>query len=387
MTATNDVIRVLGIGDVGVRRADLDSIFAGCREALAGGDLVFAQLETTVTDRGARSPNARLAMRSPPAMAAAVRAAGIDVMSFAGNHCLDFGYEGFADTLRHVGAAGIALCGAGANLAAARRPAFLEHGGIRVAFLGYCSILPEGYAATVDRPGCAPMRAHTRFEAIEHDQPGTPARTYSFPHRNDLTALCDDIAVARGQADIVVLSLHWGLHMVPAVIADYQRDVAHAAIDAGAHAVFGHHPHILKGIEFYRGAPILYSLGNFAIEQPHVFDPAITATDSYRHLVSLNPHWRPDRTYMLPEDTRMTGIARLACSKRGVEAVEFVPAWIGDDSAPVVLSPADPRFDRIGDYLRDISASERLPVTIAQGDRCFRLHADSGNQHRVRARP
>jgi poly-gamma-glutamate synthesis protein (capsule biosynthesis protein) len=293
-------VAVLALGDVGANRAEAGTIFRGCELALHAGDLTFAQLETTVTERGARAPNARLAMRAPPAMARAARAAGIDVMSFAGNHCLDWGYEAFSDTLTHMQAAGVALCGAGATLAQARRPALLDRRGVRFAFLAYSSILPEGYRAEANKPGCAPMRALTLYEQIEHDQPGTPARAITHAHRGDLAALLADIRAARAQADLVFVSLHWGIHMVECVIADYQREVAHAAVEAGAHAIIGHHPHILKGVEFHRGAPVFYSLGNFAIEQPHVWDPAITATESFRHLVSLNPAWRPTRRTCCP---------------------------------------------------------------------------------------
>jgi poly-gamma-glutamate synthesis protein (capsule biosynthesis protein) len=354
------MVTLLAAGDVGAKRADPSSIFRGCRDALAEGDVVFAQLETTVTDRGARAPNARLAMRAPPSTARAARDAGIGVMSFAGNHCLDWGYEGFDDTLRHMKSAGVALCGAGQTLAEARRPAIIRSGDMTLAFLAYSSILPEGYGASRDRAGCAPMRAHTVHEAIEHDQPGTPARTRTFAHRPDLDALVADVKAARSQADIVLVSLHWGIHMIEGVLADYQHEVAHAAIDAGAHAILGHHPHILKGVGFHKGAPIFYSLGNFAIEQPHIWDPEITRTESFRHLVSLNPAWNPEQVYMLPEDTRMTGIARLDCTKDGVRSAEFLPAWIEDDSAPVMLGPADPRFERTRAYLERVSHSRGL---------------------------
>ena len=67
------------------------------------------------------------------------------------------------------------------------------------------------------------------------------------------------------------VSLHWGIHFVRGDLADYQREVAHAAIEAGADMILGHHPHVLKAIELYRGKPIFYSLGNFAIEQPRAF--------------------------------------------------------------------------------------------------------------------
>jgi poly-gamma-glutamate synthesis protein (capsule biosynthesis protein) len=328
------MITIMACGDVGIKRSDCRSIFLGCAPVLRQADLCFAQLETTISERGAKVPNARLAMRAPPAMAKAVRAAGIDVMSFAGNHCLDFGYEAFADTLQHAAAAGIALCGAGDTLESARRPALLDVAGVRVAILAASSILPEGYAAETDKAGCAPLRAHTVYEQIEPDQPGTPARTRSFADRGDLKELLDGIRIARGVADIVLVSLHWGIHMVRTVLADYQIEAAHAAIDAGADAILGHHPHLLKGVEFYRGRPIFYSLGNFAIEQPHIWDPAITRSASFRNLVSLNPAWNMEQVYMLPPVTRMTGIAKLVRIARDQWEVRFLPAWIGDDSAP-----------------------------------------------------
>jgi poly-gamma-glutamate capsule biosynthesis protein CapA/YwtB (metallophosphatase superfamily) len=342
---------ILACGDVGVKRADCASMFAGCSPTLQSADLCFAQLETTISERGARAPNARLAMRSPPAMASAARTAGIDVMSFAGNHCLDYGYEAFADTLQHAAVAGIALCGAGPSLAAARRPALLDISGVRVALLARSSILPEGYAAEADKAGCAPLRAHTVYEQIERDQPGTPARISTFADRSDLAALLDDIRAARAAADVVLLSLHWGIHMVPTVLADYQIEVAHAAIEAGTDAIFGHHPHLLKGIEFHRGRPIFYSLGNFAIEQPQVWDPAIAGSASFRNLVSLNPTWQLDQVYMLPRITRITGIAKLARLEGGEWDVRFLPAWIGDDSAPQMLSPNDSRFSEVAEFV------------------------------------
>jgi len=359
---------ILASGDVGARRERLDTMFLGCRDALAAGDIVFGQLETTVSDRGARSPNAKLAMRAPSAMAGAVRDAGFDVMSFAGNHCLDWGYEGFSDTLQHMAAADVCLCGAGETIQRARDAAIVSQDGLDVAFIACSSILPQGYWATDNRAGCMPMRAHTLYEQIEHDQPGTPARIVSRPHKEDLDDLVAAIVDARSKADIVLVSIHWGVHMVEAMIADYQRIVAHAAIDAGAHAILGHHPHILKGVEIYRGAPIFYSLGNFAIEQPHIWDPDIIKTESFRHLVSLNDDWDMTRAYMLPEDTRMTGIARLDAGAKGIQGIGFLPAWIDDDSVPHVLDPQDERFQKVADYLQRISTSQGLDTVIERGD-------------------
>ena len=342
---------VVACGDVGVRRADCASMFWECREALLSSDLSIAHLETTISERGAPVPNARLAMRAPSEMASAMRDAGIGAVSFASNHCLDFGYDAFADTLQHVRAAGLPLFGAGQTLDAARRAAFRRAGSHRIALIAANAILPEGYAATAEKPGCAPLRAFTVHEPVEPDQPGTPPRTRTFPHREDLDALVATVQSARADADRVLVSLHWGIHMVPFVLADYQTQVAHALIDAGADAIFGHHPHLLKGVEIYRGKPVFYSLGNFAIEQPHVWDPAILRSPSFRHLVSLNPEWDLARRYMLPENTRATGLAKLVLGAAGSLECRFRPAWIEDDSAPRILGRDDRGFAGVRDFL------------------------------------
>jgi poly-gamma-glutamate capsule biosynthesis protein CapA/YwtB (metallophosphatase superfamily) len=366
---------LLACGDVGIRREQCASMLAPMSPLLQQADAVFGQLETTISARGAPVPNAKLAMRAPVAMAAAVRAAGFGVMSFAGNHCLDFGYEAFEDTLAHAVQAGLRLCGAGVNLAAAREPAMMDAAGVRIAVLAASAILPEGYAAEVHKPGCAPLRAHTIYEQIEHDQPGTPPRTRSFAHRADLEALVHRVRAARASADRVLVSLHWGIHMVPTVLADYQIEVAHALIEAGADAILGHHPHLLKGVEIYRGRPIFYSLGNFAIEQPHIWDPQIIHSASFRHLVSLNPSWNPEQTYMLPEITRATGLAKLIFQRSGAVEVRFLPAWIGDDSVPRPLRAADPCFARVRELLERSSYECGFALEIKHvGDELL-LHA------------
>jgi poly-gamma-glutamate capsule biosynthesis protein CapA/YwtB (metallophosphatase superfamily) len=363
------MLTILACGDVGVKRAHCESMFVGCASTLRGADICFAQLETTISERGEAVPNAKLAMRAPPAMARAARDAGISVMSFAGNHCLDFGYQAFRDTLMHVSSAEIRLCGAGEDLSAARQPVIIEHGSARIAFLAVSSILPEGYAAEPTKPGCAPMRARTLYEQIEHDQPGTPARCRTFAHREDLAALVHAVSRARDQADLVLVSLHWGIHMIPTVLADYQIEVAHTLIDAGADAILGHHPHLLKGIDIYAGKPIFYSLGNFAIEQPHVWNAAISDSESFKHLVQLNPQWRAQERYRLPEITRRTGVAKLTWSPGASLQASFLPAWIDDDSVPHMLAGSDPHFGDVHSLLEQSSREAGLAVRIdARGD-------------------
>jgi poly-gamma-glutamate synthesis protein (capsule biosynthesis protein) len=351
---------ILAVGDVAACRTDMASMFRGVAGELTSEPVVFGQLETVITDRGARAAHAKLAMRTAPNFAPALAGAGFTMMSFAGNHCLDWGVEGFTDTLDHVRPTGILLAGAGENLAEARAPVIQQHDGVRIALIAASSILPAGYGAGPDKPGCMPMWAHTLYEQIELDQPGTLPRVRSYADAGDLAALLSAVRSARAAADIVLVSLHWGIHMVTGSLADYQTEVAHAAIDAGADAILGHHPHLLKGVGFHRGKPIFYSLGNFAIEQPHAFDPAIVETDSFRHLVSLNPGWTLGSSYMLPEETRITGIVRLTVRDKAIVETRFRPCWIEDDSAPRALRSDDPLFVRVTDYLTSITAAEGL---------------------------
>ena len=357
--------RFYGVGDLAPDRDEAGECFALCAAELRHADILFGQLESVLTTGGSRLPQARHALRGKPQVAAALRQAGFDVVSFASNHCMDWGREAFLETIGHLEEAGLCVIGAGANLAAARKPALLEHGGNRIAVLSYCSILPQNYWAEENRPGCAPMRAWTHYEQIEHDQPGTPCRVHTFAHRRDLRALEDDIKAAREKADIVIVSLHWGIHFVPAVIADYQREVAHAAIDAGADLILGHHAHILKAIEVYKGKAIFYSLCNFATDLR--MDAAHAASKSFREIQTLNPQWIPDFDilYNCPPDSRMSVVAQARISGGKITAISFLPVFINPMAQPAILSADDPRFGDVVRYLRDVSRAAEIDTDFS----------------------
>ena len=154
------------------------------------------------------------------------------------------------------------VIGAGKDGEEARKPAIVECKGVKIAFLAYCTVLRPGAQAGTGKPGCAPMRAHTHYAPIDW-QAGAPPKVITVPHEEDLEALTEDIRKAKQQADVVVMSIHWGLHHMPKAICNYQPIVAHAAIDAGADLILGHHPHCLKAIEVYKGKVCFYSIGNF----------------------------------------------------------------------------------------------------------------------------
>lgn len=352
---------VLATGDLAPDREDPDSCFAGTATILNAAELVFGQLETSLATRGTRLPQARHAVLAQPACAAAIARAGFDVLSFAGNHTLDWGNEAFFETLRHLEEAGIAVVGAGENIAAARRPVIRQLAdGTRVAFLAYSSILPQAYWAEASRPGCAPMRAHTLYEQIEHDQPGTPARIHTWAHAGDLAALQADIRAARAAADVVLVSLHWGIHFVRSVIADYQREVARAAVAAGAAAVLGHHAHILKGIETIEGRPVFYSLCNFATDLR--MTPEHAARPSFREIQKLGENWEPDfeSLYNFPPASRLSMIARLHIADGRIREAGFLPLYIDRDAVPRLVAPRDSRYGEVVDYLDAVTREADL---------------------------
>lgn len=226
-----------GRGAPEFERFGYDYPFDKTRTLLEQAHIVFGNLEGPLTHVAHAPVAKKYVYRSPPdKVAPALRNAGFRVLSLANNHAMDQGVEGLKHTIEALDRVGIKHTGAGMNLAEARRPAMLEAQGVRVAFLAYTLTFPEEFWAT-------------------HDRPGSP-----FGHEAHVRA---DIAAAQQRADIVLVSFHWGQEG-KTELRDYQRILGRAAIDAGAGAVLGHHPHVLQGVEHYKDGVILYSLGNFA---------------------------------------------------------------------------------------------------------------------------
>lgn len=361
ITTVESEVTLYAVGDVAPDRDEPQTIFEHVASTLRGGDLAFCQLETNLSNRGTPLPQSRHPKRASPDIARAIKDAGFHIVSFASNHCMDWGREAFFDTISTLRKHGLLVVGVGENIDEARKPVIVELKGTRIAFLAYNSILPEGYWADVDRPGCVPMRVFTVYEQIEPDQPGTPCRVHTFAHRDDLKAMVGDIKKAKCEADVVILSMHWGIHFVPAVLAEYQREVAHVAIDAGADLVLGHHAHILKGIEVYKGKVIFYSLCNFAVD----LRPSKGLLQSARHqeIQSLNPDWKPDPeygSYFFPPDSRKTIVVKCTISKGGIRRVTFLPVYINKHSQPEVLSRDDERYEEVVRYVDQITKDQGL---------------------------
>jgi poly-gamma-glutamate capsule biosynthesis protein CapA/YwtB (metallophosphatase superfamily) len=364
--ARNKEIVIYAVGDIGPNRHDPQSMFRHVSGTLKQGDIGFCQLETNLSTRGTPLPQARLPMRAHPNAARAIRDCGFQAVSFASNHCMDFGQEAFFDTIDAIRANGMEPVGVGRNIMEARSPAVLERNGTRISFLAYNSILPDGYWAETDRPGCAPMRVWTIYEQVELDQPGSRCRIHTFPYKDDLQAIADDIEKAKSNADIVIVSMHWGIHFVPAQLADYQRETARRAIDCGADIILGHHPHILKGIEIYNGKVIVYSLGNFAIEQPAAFMQDLYKTARHREIEELNPRWDENREYPLPPETRKSLIIKCAIAQKYIRRISFLPVYLTVGSEPEILKSGDERFEEVVRYIDEINSDQGLHTQFAQ---------------------
>ena len=233
---------VAAVGDVGLigrgrsraRAEGWDAPFAALRPLLAGADVAFANLEFPVGEASLVQPGRSSEFWHDPEVCAALVRAGFRVVSLANNHLMDCGEEGLRRTLAACREAGLATIGAGADLAAARAPALLPVPGGRSAWLAYSAATAD--AAGTGRPGVAPL---------------------------DPEMIREDIARWRRQADVLVVSVHWGSMYVdfppPRVVR-----VAAALADAGADLVLGHHPHVVQGAEVRGRALVLYSLGDIA---------------------------------------------------------------------------------------------------------------------------
>lgn len=356
------------VGDVAPYRKKPASIFKNVDHVLKAADLSFCQLEGNLSLRGKRLPHVRATLLYSPDVAKALKEAGFKIVSFASNHCMDWGEEAFFDTIENLRKEGIRVVGAGSNIEEAREAVYFDFKEAVVAYLAYNSILPEGFSADKDRPGCAPLRAYTFYEQVEPDQPGTPCRIHTFLREEDLEQMINDIRKARSRADLVIVSMHWGVHFIPFVIADYQRVAGRAAIDAGADLIIGTHAHILKGVEVYRGKAIFYSLGNFALELPEreeLLGVRRTKRDDrygdYAPYAKYDPEYR---TYPFHPDARKTGIVKCRVSNRKIESVSFLPCYIEKTSEPRLLTTTEEKFVEVLSYLERASREAGFDTTF-----------------------
>lgn len=315
--------------------------------------------------------------------------AGFNLFNIANNHSFDFGTDGLLSNLRAFDRAGLVYAGAGENLARARAPAYMETKKGRVALIAGCStfsiLSPAGeqrpdlkgrpglnplrfqVAYTVDRATLAGLRALTAGAGNPEElrflgatfRAGEKPGIKTTPDANDLKGLTASIHEARRQADWVMVSFH--SHENPPegrfMPAEFLVTYAHAAIDAGADLFVGHGPHLLRGIEIYKGKPIFYSIGNFIFQNETIrFQPQenyakmnlpLTATPSeYFDARSGND----TRSYPADHELWESAVAEAVFnSNREVTEIDLYPISLGFKQGRTVRGrplPADPQLAR-----------------------------------------
>ncbi|MBI2985374.1 MAG: CapA family protein [Deltaproteobacteria bacterium] len=351
----DDVVTMFTVGDVVVARRDWKSSFAKVESLLRKADISFFNCETAYAETGCPGLTPHGAMPHDPRGMPALVSAGFNVCTLANNHCMDWGIDALVECRERLEGMGIAVCGAGRNIDEARKPAVVERKGVKVAFLGYCSQGPNWSLAEENKPGSAMVRAHTLYEPYDY-QPGTPyTRVSTWAYKEDLEAMVEDIKKAKEQADIVVMTDHWGIHDTPVTIPDYGFEVGRAAIDAGADLVLGTGTHILKGIEIYKGKVIVHSLANFLLERSIAREEG-----DQRMLLLKSSSKRRDLYGPFHPDQSKSLILKCIISRAKVERVSYIPVMLERSYNPEVVPRHDPRAEEIFKYIEDITASAGL---------------------------
>ncbi|HYF93711.1 MAG TPA: CapA family protein [Symbiobacteriaceae bacterium] len=260
------------------------------KDHLAAADLTFVNLESPIGVKGTPLPGKQIWFRAAPEAMEILKAAGIDGVTVANNHILDYDTESFLETLDGLQQAGIKYVGGGRNIAEARKPMVLEAKGVKIAFLGYSQFAdlffdwhyPRSFSAT---------------EALA----GVPRIQDDW--------LAEDIRAAKALAPIVAVAFHWGdeFQNYP---NEEQKRIARRTIDLGADLVLGYHPHAIQGFELYKGRVIAYSTGNFIMDRQD--------TDLARESMIIDLKLAPD----------------------GVKSASVLPVWIRAEQ-PYIMTGAE----------------------------------------------
>jgi poly-gamma-glutamate synthesis protein (capsule biosynthesis protein) len=361
---------VCAVGDVFVNEDDPTYSFSSVAPLLNEADLVIGNCEGAYSDRAEQAPTAGIAMRVPTSMAAGLSAAGVDVMTLANNHSVDGGHGALLDTIKTLRAQGIEPVGAGEDLDAARRPVFVERGGRRIAIISTASYFPAGYEARPGVPGLNPLRFYNHYASSAMEVfhcPGAAPDVLVVPDKDDQAALLDAIRAADAQADVVIVTFHWGESVRPVVVQDYERETARLAIDAGADVVLCGHHHVVRGVDVYEGAPIYHGLCHFVL---HLRDFAATLTPE--SVKAMTGRWG-DHAFdhregypQLPMHplSRMTMIAGFEITEGKVTSAGVLPCFIEGDGSVSPLKLDSERGAEVTEFLRRSTAEAELGATL-----------------------
>lgn len=275
------------------------------QEEFSAADLVMVNEEFPFGTGGEPAEDKQYTFRVDPSYVTILQEMGVDIVSLANNHVLDYGQDVLSQTFETLDAAEIAYVGAGESIERAKDWVSYEFGTTSVAVLCASRVIP-----VIDWD-------------VRNSQPGV-FTTY------DETLLVEQIEAAKEENDLVVVYVHWGVEKSDEP-EDYQRQLAESYIDAGADLVVGAHPHVLQGIEYYEGVPIVYSLGNFMFHE--TIDSTallkVTVEDGELSLALVAAKASDSQTYALEGDAAQEVLSY-------IESISF-DVQIGEDGT---VSPA-----------------------------------------------
>ncbi|HKD26189.1 MAG TPA: CapA family protein [Xanthobacteraceae bacterium] len=340
MTLVNMIIT----GDVNLMNVSDPAVpFAQVAAEFRNTDVVFSNLECCLYETPAGHSVHNEGFFAHPKSAKALTLGGIQVVGIANN--VHYGDAAILSSIARLDELGVLHTGAGVDLAAAHAPAVVERTGVRYGFLQRSSVYwPTNHEARKDAAGIAVIRGHTAYHVPVFktragvpppNRPGVPPEIITWADADYLRRFREDIAALRPDVDVLVASCHWGLGKE---VLQYMKEIARAAIDAGADIVVGHGPHYALAVEVYRGRPIFYGLGSFSFHTGH---------GGRRH------------------DGWVGMIARVAAGKAGVEAASFQFVRHNDRNESYLCRLADE-----ADALAEVTeASARFGTKLApEGD-------------------
>ena len=285
-----------------VKANGADAVFEDIAPVLRKGDAAWVNLEGVTSTLGSPRPGKDYTFEGPPEFAPALAGAGVDVVTMANNHSVDYGRAALMDTIARLEKVGVQVVGAGSDSSGAQAPAIVTtHVGATIGFLGYSDVWWPGFEATSSRAGVA--QGFSNLKRM----------------KRDIKSLADEV-------DYVVVGFHWGYEYQHYPVSQQTKE-AHAAVDAGADLVIGHHPHVLQGLETYKRRLIVYSLGDL------VFDHYSVATGQ---TVLVDATLRPDgvTARLVPVYASSAGIPSIQHGADGRTILKLVKEY----SAPLETS-------------------------------------------------
>ncbi|MFA6135952.1 MAG: CapA family protein [Candidatus Paceibacterota bacterium] len=240
---------LLFVGDIMLSRAvgrqmekndDYTFPFKFSSDFLKSADITFGNLEGPISHRG-NNQGSIYSFRANSRVVEGLIQSGFDVLSIANNHIWDWGRDALSDTLTILQDNNITPVGAGENFNEANSIKVVNSKGLKIGFLAYTNLYPKSLEAEENEIGIS-----------QWDVSSISNTVYRIKQNKE--------------ADIVVVSLHWG-NEYEINSSQWQKDLAHKLIDAGADIIAGHHPHVAQEMERYKDGVIFYSLGNFIFDQ------------------------------------------------------------------------------------------------------------------------